>query len=139
MISRSAFAQLGYSAWLLAATAAGLLLTFAAPPALALGGSWWGAGAWAAMSLIYAPALGFYGVSPLWAPLLPVVAMFYLGATLDSAIQHWRGKGDVEGEGISGIRGDRGPGNAGFRRWRGFPVLVCGLTKLERGRGVSWD
>ncbi len=95
MISRSAFAQLRYSAWLLAGTIAGLLLVFSAPPALALAGSWWGAAAWALMSLMYLPVLRFYRVSPLWAPLLPLVALFYLGATIHSAILHWRGQGGL--------------------------------------------
>ncbi len=95
MISRSAFAQLRYSAWLLAGTVAGLLLVFAAPVALALGGSWWGALAWTLMTLMYLPVLRFYRVSPVWAPLLPIVALFYLGATVHSAILHWRGQGGL--------------------------------------------
>jgi hopene-associated glycosyltransferase HpnB len=95
MISRSAFTQLRYSVWLLAGTAAGLLLTFAAPVALTFAGSWWGAAAWAIMILMYAPMLRFYRLSPLWAPLLPLVALFYLGATVHSAIQYWRGRGGM--------------------------------------------
>jgi hopene-associated glycosyltransferase HpnB len=95
MISRSAFTQLRYSVWLLIGTVAGLLLTFAAPIALTFAGSWWGAAAWAIMSLMYVPMLRFYGVSPLWAPLLPLVALFYLGATVHSALQHWRGRGGM--------------------------------------------
>jgi hopene-associated glycosyltransferase HpnB len=95
MISRSAFTQLRYSVWLLIGTVAGLLLTYAAPVALTLAGSWWGAAAWAIMTLMYVPMLRFYRVSPLWAPLLPLIALFYLGATVDSAIQHWRGRGGM--------------------------------------------
>jgi hopene-associated glycosyltransferase HpnB len=95
MISRSAFAQLRYSTLLLIGAALGLLLTFVAPPALALTGSWWGAAAWALMSILYVPALRFYGVSVLWAPLLPLVALFYLGATVHSAVMHWRGRGGL--------------------------------------------
>jgi hopene-associated glycosyltransferase HpnB len=95
MISRSAFHQLRYSAWLLAGTAAGLLLTFVGPVALALAGSWWGIAAWAMMTAIYAPVLRFYRVSLLWAPLLPAIALFYLGATVHSAVQHWRGRGGM--------------------------------------------
>lgn len=93
MISRSAFTQLHYSAWMLLGTVAGLLLAYAAPVALALTDSWWGAAAWAIMALVYAPVLRFYRVSPLWAPLLPAIALFYLGATIHSAVQYWRGKG----------------------------------------------
>jgi hypothetical protein len=39
--------------------------------------------------------LRFYRLSPLRAPLLPLVAMFYLGATVHSAVLHWRGKGGL--------------------------------------------
>ena len=46
MISRTAFTQLRYSTLLLLATLAGLALTYLAPPALALTGSWYGAAAW---------------------------------------------------------------------------------------------
>ena len=100
MISRSAYAQLHYSPWLLAGTVMGMLLVFGAPPALALGGGSagvvaMGAAAWGLMSLLYLPMLRFYRVSPFWAPLLPAVAVFYLGATFDSAIRHWRGRGAV--------------------------------------------
>ena len=31
--------------------------------------------------------------SPAWAPLLPLVALFYVGATVASAWRFWRGKG----------------------------------------------
>ena len=40
------------------------------------------AAAWAAMTLAYLPMLRFYGLSPLWAPLLPVASLVYLAATL---------------------------------------------------------
>jgi hopene-associated glycosyltransferase HpnB len=93
MISRSAFTQLRHSVWLLIATVLGLLLTYAAAPVLALAGSWWGAAAWALMAMLYAPALRFYRVGLLWAPLLPLIALFYLGATVHSAVMHWRGRG----------------------------------------------
>ena len=95
MISRSAFTQLRYSFWRLLATILGLLLTYVAPPALALSSSPWGMGAWTMMTIAYVPALRFYGVSLFWAPLLPVIALFYLGATVHSAISHWRGRGGL--------------------------------------------
>jgi hopene-associated glycosyltransferase HpnB len=95
MISRSAFTQLRYSIWLLLGTSFGLLLTYVAPPALALSGSLWGAAAWGLMIIALVPALRFYGVSVLWAPLLPVIAIFYLGATIHSAVSHWRGRGGL--------------------------------------------
>ncbi len=46
-------------------------------------GRWLAGGAWAAMAVAYAPMLRFYRLSPLWAPLLPAVAVIYLAATLE--------------------------------------------------------
>ena len=93
MISRTAFSQLKYSVTLLAATLAGLALVYLAPPVLTLAGSLWGAAAWLMMSIAYLPALRYYRRSPLWAALLPLIAVFYMGCTVASAIQHWRGAG----------------------------------------------
>ena len=99
MISRSAFAQLRYSWLLLAGTVAGLALTFLAPPLLALfadgQASWFGWLAWLAMVLAAQPMLRFYGRSPLWGLGLPLVATAYLWFTVDSALQHRRGKGGM--------------------------------------------
>jgi len=67
-----------------------------APPfvALTLGPLGWPAWlAWAAMCCAYAPMLRYYGRSPWWAPALPLVALFYVGATVASAVRYWRGKG----------------------------------------------
>ncbi|HWC95917.1 MAG TPA: glycosyltransferase [Candidatus Sulfopaludibacter sp.] len=97
MVSRTAFTQLQHSPWLLAGTVIGMALTYLAPPALALFGSVRGAGlaslAWLLMSVCYFPALRFYGRSPLWAPLLPLVSLFFVGATLHSALAYWSGAG----------------------------------------------
>ena len=96
MISRTAFFQLRHSTVLLVATLFGITLTFLAPPLLVAAGGWpalWGAGAWVLMSVAYWPTLRYYGRSPLWAPLLPAVAVFYMGATVHSAVQYWRGRG----------------------------------------------
>src|SRR5262249_32869023 len=93
MISRTAFTQLNYSVVLLAGTLAGLALVYLAPPALTLAGNPWGALAWLMMSISYVPALRYYRRSPLWAPLLPLIAAFYMACTFASAIQHWRGVG----------------------------------------------
>ena len=97
MISRSAFTQLHHSAWLLAATVAGLLLTYAAPPALALAATgsarWLGAAAWLIMAFCYWPAVRFFGRPAYEAACLPLVALFYLGATVHSAWGWWRGGG----------------------------------------------
>ncbi|MGA2117355.1 MAG: glycosyltransferase [Bryobacteraceae bacterium] len=97
MISRSAFTQLRHSALLLLGAAAGLALAYLAPPVAALLGrgnaALAGALAWGLMSVAYAPMLRFYGRSVLWAPLLPAVALFYLCATVHSAVVYWRGEG----------------------------------------------
>jgi len=97
MISRSAFTQLHHSAWLLAATIAGLLLTYAVPPVLALaaagGARWLGAAAWLLMAFCYWPAVRFFGRPAYEALGLPLVALFYMGATVHSAWQWWRGEG----------------------------------------------
>jgi hopene-associated glycosyltransferase HpnB len=96
MVARTAYTQLGYSPWQLAGTVLGLVVTYLVPPALVfLGGTTaiLAGAAWAAMVLAYAPMLRFYGLSLLWAPLLPAVALVYLAATVDSARRHWRGVG----------------------------------------------
>jgi len=53
------------------------------------------AAAWALMALAYLPILRFYGLSPIWAVALPLIAGAYVGFTFDSAYQHWRGKGGL--------------------------------------------
>jgi hopene-associated glycosyltransferase HpnB len=109
MVSRSAYIQLSYSPWLLAATIAGLLLIYALPPAGAIIGlAALGAGAatgpavlaagaglagWALMSLTYLPMLRLYRLSPLRAPGLPLIAMLYTAMTVDSARRHYAGHG----------------------------------------------
>jgi hopene-associated glycosyltransferase HpnB len=97
MISRTAFTQLGYSAWVLGGTVAAMGLIYVAPPLLALAGNgqarWLGLAAWALMTAAYLPAVRFYRQSPMWAAALPAIAMFYVAATVDSALRHWRGRG----------------------------------------------
>lgn len=96
MIARSAYTQLHHSPLLLLGTVAGMLFAFAGPVALTvLGGaaSIPAALAWLAMAASVWPTLRYYRLSPAWAPLLPLVALFYLGATVDSARRHWQGRG----------------------------------------------
>ncbi|HKW52317.1 MAG TPA: glycosyltransferase [Stellaceae bacterium] len=96
MVARTAYAQLRYSPLLLAGTVLGLAMTYLVPPALAFAGGiagWLALAAWVAMSLAYLPMVRFYGLSPLWAPLLPATSLVYLAATLDSARRYWRGAG----------------------------------------------
>lgn len=95
MISRTAFTQLNYSPILLLATLAGLALTFFVPMLAAIRGNPAGMIAWALMAATYLPALRLYRRSLLWAPLLPLVAAFYAGATIHSAWASWRGAGGM--------------------------------------------
>lgn len=97
MISRTAFAQLQHSAFLLAGTILGMAAIYLAPPLLLFTGhalaAAFGLAAWLLMSICYAPALRFYGQSVAWTPLLPLVALFYISATIESAIAYWTGRG----------------------------------------------
>jgi hopene-associated glycosyltransferase HpnB len=99
MIARSAYHQLRYSPALLAGTVLGLLLLYAVPPAATIAGAGHpvaltaGAAGWAIMTLSYVPMLRFYGLSPLRALGLPVVALMYAAMTVDSARRHRAGRG----------------------------------------------
>jgi hypothetical protein len=96
MIARTAFTQLRYSPVLLAGTVLGMFVIYIAPPlfALTLGARAWTAwGAWILMCVAYTPMLRYYRRSPFWAPLLPLVALFYVSATIGSAWRYWTGKG----------------------------------------------
>ena len=99
MISRSSFTQLRHSALLLAATVAGMAVIYVAPPLLLLtrnsAAISLGAAAWMLMSSSYIPMLRFYRRSAAWAPFLPLIALFYMGATVDSALRYWTGRGGV--------------------------------------------
>ena len=112
MISRSAYAQLRYSPWLLLGTVVALGVTCLAPPFLAVCTSgppqWLGAGAWAGMALALQPTLRFYGISRLWGAAIPAIAAVYLAFTLDSACQQLRGRGGMwKGRAQGGAPGRR--------------------------------
>jgi hopene-associated glycosyltransferase HpnB len=97
MIARTAFVQLGYSVPLLLATIAGMVLTWLVPPAAVLFGHgrafWCGLAAWVLLSGSYLPTLRRFGRSPFWAPFLPLIASFYMAATIGSAVNHFLGRG----------------------------------------------
>lgn len=101
MVSRSAYAQLRHSPLLLLGTVLGLTLVYLVPPvatvAGAVAGAWWvtaaGAVAWALMAGTFMPMLRYYGQPAAAALLLPFTALLYLLMTVDSAVQHWRGRG----------------------------------------------
>jgi hopene-associated glycosyltransferase HpnB len=97
MISRTAFTQLRYSAPLLLLTLVGLALVWWAPALESLFGAGWraacGQAAYGLAVISYQPTLRRYRRSPAWALGLPLIALFYMAATVASALDHWRGKG----------------------------------------------
>jgi hopene-associated glycosyltransferase HpnB len=99
MISRTAFAQLRHSVLLLLGTIVGMAVIYVAPPLLIFTrhslAAYFGLAAWILMIVLYSPTLRFYGRSVAWAPLLPLVALFYMSATIDSAFAYWTGRGGM--------------------------------------------
>jgi hopene-associated glycosyltransferase HpnB len=97
MITRTAYVQLRFSPWLLAATTLGMAVTWLVPPAAALFGNgaarWLGLTAWLMLAASYLPTLRRFGRSWLWAPFLPLIAAFYMAATIGSAVNHHAGRG----------------------------------------------
>lgn len=101
MVSRSAYAQLRHSPLLLAGTVLGLTLVYLVPPVATVAGLAAGHGAvaaaggaaWALMTGTFLPMLRYYGQPAPAALLLPFTASLYLLMTVDSAVQHWRGRG----------------------------------------------
>ena len=100
MVSRSAYAQLGYSPLLLAGTVAAMVLIFLmrrrcsrfSATALrrrrgcALGCSWRSPSS---------PCCASTSVSPLWGVALPAIAAAYTLFTVQSALEVWRGRGGM--------------------------------------------
>ncbi len=97
MIARTAFNQLGHSAAMLLGAIVGMALLYLLPLVLlftrdrllaALGLS-----AYLVMTLSYLSMVRFYGLAAGWALTLPLSAIFYIGATVDSALKFWAGRG----------------------------------------------
>ncbi|MEV5125112.1 glycosyltransferase [Streptomyces decoyicus] len=101
MVSRSAYAQLRHQPLLLLGTVLGLALVYLVPPVALTAGladddtavATLGGAAWVVMCGTYLPMLRYYGQPPWAAPLLPFTALLYLLMTVDSAVQHYRGRG----------------------------------------------
>jgi hopene-associated glycosyltransferase HpnB len=110
MISRSAYAQLGYSPLALAATVAAMGLVYVAPPLLALLSAgparWLGLSAWLVMAISFQPMLRFYRRSPLWGLALPAIGAVYAFFTVQSAIDFWRGRGGLWKGRVQAMAGD---------------------------------
>lgn len=99
MVARCAYAQLRFSPGWLALTVLAMGVVYVAAPLLALFGvgmaQWLGVLAVALMALALQPTLRFYGLGPWWGLALPAIAVAYMLFTLDSAWQHWRGRGGL--------------------------------------------
>ena len=99
MISRSAFEQLRHSGLLLVVAVVGMLMVFVAPAAWALFGQgaarFCGALTWALGALMFLPSIRRHRAWWLTAPCLPLIALFYLWATVESAVNYWSGRGGL--------------------------------------------
>ncbi len=97
MVARTAYVQLRFSLVILLGTTLGMALIWIIPPFATLFGSglafWLGLAGWGMLGGSYLPTLRRFGRSPLWAPFLPLVAAFYMAATIGSAVNHYRGRG----------------------------------------------
>jgi len=97
MVARTAYVQLRYSPLMLVLTVLGMGLVWIAPAVLTLTGRGWvrrmAGVAWGMSMLSYVPTLRRFGLG-FWRVLpLPLVAGFYLAATIGSAVDHHRGRG----------------------------------------------
>lgn len=100
-VRRTAYTQLRHSRLLLLGVVAVMLLMFAVPPlatilgfvrvepALAISGL----AGWLLMALSFVPQVRFSGLGAQWALVLPLSAMLFLVATVDSAVRHHFGAG----------------------------------------------
>ncbi len=99
MISRSAYAQLRYSLIFLIGTVIAMTLVFLVPVIISVFGHGWAAvfaaAAWLLMALAFQPTLRYYGQSAFWGPALPAIAVAYVVFTVNSAIQHFQGRGGM--------------------------------------------
>ncbi len=97
MITRTAFTQLRYSGLILAGTILGLALVWLVAPYEILFGHGWrfvaGLVAYALAVVSYFPTLTRYRQPKAMAFVLPLIALFYMAATLGSAWNYWRGTG----------------------------------------------
>ncbi|MFF4521121.1 glycosyltransferase [Streptomyces bluensis] len=101
MVSRSAYAQLRHNPLLLLGTVLGLAVVYLVPPVAFVVGLVTGSTAaavagglaWLLMTATYVPMLRYYRQPLGLAPLLPFTALLYLFMTVDSAVQHYRGRG----------------------------------------------
>jgi hopene-associated glycosyltransferase HpnB len=97
MIARTAFTQLRYSALYLVGTIAALALVWLVPLAAILAGQAFSRSCGLLACVLaagsYLPTLRRYRRSRLWTLGLPLIALFYMAATIESARSYWFGRG----------------------------------------------
>jgi hopene-associated glycosyltransferase HpnB len=98
IISRNAFNQLQHSVLLLFAALLGMSLVYVLPPAIALlsrnlAAELLAGLAWLLMTISFLPMVRFYRLTPAWTVALPLIAIFYMGASSHSAFRYRTGKG----------------------------------------------
>ena len=99
MVARSAYVQLKRSPLLLAGALLGMAWLYLLPVAATVFASGWARGAglaaWLVMAATFLPTLRRFRLCPLWGLALPAIAVFYMAATLGSALDHYSGRGVV--------------------------------------------
>jgi hopene-associated glycosyltransferase HpnB len=97
MIARTAYEQLRNSPLVLLGCIAGMGVLYCAPPLLAMfahgPARLAGVASWLMMAVAFQPTLRHYRCSPLWGVALPGIAIFYLSATISSALRRHTGRG----------------------------------------------
>ena len=100
MVARTAYAQLGFSPFMLAGAVFGMALIYLAPPVIALSlaihksvlATVIALLAWGVMAWLYWPTLKLYRGQPWQATSLPAAAALYTAMTLHSAIRSFQGR-----------------------------------------------
>jgi hypothetical protein len=64
-----------------------------------------GAAAWAAMTITYSSMVRYYRLNSAWALTLPIAALFYLVATMHSAVKYWNDTGGEWKGRVQDVRG----------------------------------
>ena len=97
MIARTAYEQLKYSPLMLLGCVIGMGMIYGAPPLLSVFAHGLprlvGLFCWATMTFALQPTLRRYRLSPLWGVAMPCISLFYLCATVASALRHYSGRG----------------------------------------------
>ena len=97
MIARTAYEQLGHSPTRLLGCVVAMAIVYGVPPWLTLCQHGMprvlGVLSWLMMTLAFQPTLRRYHRSPLWGFALPCIGLFYLCATVASALRHSSGRG----------------------------------------------